>query len=106
LNYPDNLKEEIIKDSATKFFVGYSVCLESDDRLWLHLSISKKEVNKNRTILTYKEAKEICKFFYGDKWHIQYFPPANEYVNLSEVLHFWHCLESNPLPDFRKFGGI
>lgn len=92
--------------SAPKFLVGYSVCLESDDKLWLHLSISKKEANKTRCIPTYKEAQEICKLFYSDKWHIQYFPPTDEYVNLAEVLHFWHCLESNPLPDFRKFGGI
>ncbi|ALF55723.1 hypothetical protein ACX27_27325 [Nostoc piscinale CENA21] len=92
--------------SAPRFLVGYTLCLENDDKLWLHISISKKQQGKKRTIPDYYEAQKICRLFFGNLPYIQYFPPQEEYVNIAEVLHFWHCLDGNPLPDFRKFGRI
>lgn len=80
-----------------------SISLESDDLLWWHLSISRDDLK----MPTYSDLEMVRKMFLGDRWSIQYFPPADQYVNDHHAcLHLWHCLESNPLPDFRKFGTI
>ncbi|MBO3463825.1 hypothetical protein G7B40_001335 [Aetokthonos hydrillicola Thurmond2011] len=89
---------------SPKFTVLYSIALESDDKLWLHLSISKQTISKKMVIPEYWECAKIRSLVFGDKWSIQYFPVAEEYVNMADVLHFWHCLEGNPMPDFRKLG--
>lgn len=89
------------------FNIGYSIALEEDDKLWLHLSISKSyKASDQKQISSYGECAAIRNLVFGDKWSIQYFPKKEEYVNLEEVLHFWHCLEANPMPDFRKGCGM
>jgi len=80
-----------------------SVALESDDLLWWHVSVSRVDGK----MPTYQDVAFVREHVLGNRWCLHYFPPTDQYVNDHQTtLHLWHCLESNPLPDFRKFGTI
>jgi hypothetical protein len=48
------------------------------------------------------EVKEL--FIGGDRQAIQVMPPRSNHVNIHEVLHLWHCLDGDGLPDFTGGG--
>jgi hypothetical protein len=70
---------------------------EQDGRRWLHLSCSHQ-----RRTPTWVELREVKDIFFGpDRYAYQVLPPASHYVNINaRVLHLWHCLDEDPLPDF------
>ena len=82
-----------------------SVCIESDGKLWRHISATRRD---GKALPGYDDMVWLKEKFIGSTgWAIQYFPPANEHISDHQsCLHLWHCLEGNPLPDFRKFGTI
>jgi hypothetical protein len=80
-----------------------SVCVEDDSFLWYHVSFS----NISNTIPSYEDLEFVKKYWIGEhRWCVQVFPEKDKHVNTANALHLWHCLEHNPLPDFRKFGMI
>ena len=90
-------------NSDRVLFVIASVCLEDDNLLWYHASISRK----NGLIPGYTDLEFLKKYWIGDNnWCIQVFPEKSKHVSLIDALHLWHCLDKNVIPDFRKFGMI
>jgi hypothetical protein len=80
-----------------------SESVESDDRIWLHVSVSRP----NR-LPTWADLRRVKDAFIGkDRKAIQVLPAQSEYVNIHPyVLHLFACLEGDPLPDFRRGTGI
>jgi hypothetical protein len=72
---------------------------ESDQRAWLHLSVSHRD-----RIPTWGEFRTTKELFLGDREAIQVLPPKAKYVNLHpNVLHAFALLDINEkigLPDF------
>jgi hypothetical protein len=69
---------------------------ELDNRTWVHVSCSVSD-----RLATWEELAEVKRAFIGDdKTAIQVLPPQSKYVNIDEVLHLFHCLDGDPLPDF------
>ncbi|MCP4599214.1 MAG: hypothetical protein GY847_01530 [Proteobacteria bacterium] len=77
--------------------------IEADGYRWRHVSLSRKG-----RIPKYEDVKRIKSIFIGDdKKAIQVFPQKDEHVNLHRyVLHLWHCMDNDPIPDFRERGLI
>ncbi len=86
---------------ALRAFVSAS--LEADGKRWLHVSTSRKDRMPNWT-----EFRAVKDLFIGlDKLAVQVFPPQSQYVNFHpNALHLWHCLDGDPVPDFRTDGLI
>ena len=80
-----------------QLMVILSARVEQDGRRWLHLSCSHQ-----RRVPTWTELREIKDVFFGpDRYAYQVLPPGSHYVNINpRVLHLWHCLDEDPLPDF------
>lgn len=76
---------------------------ERDNRLWLHASLSRQS-----RVPSYQDMCDVKELFIGRKKKaIQVFPSEDEHVNIHpNVLHLWHCLTEDVLPDFRKNGAI
>ena len=78
-----------------------SVSTELDGKAWLHLSVSRRKREPSWADLV--EARNIL---LGDVMTYQVIPPSSEHVNIhSHVLHLWHCLEGDVLPDFTRGSG-
>lgn len=75
---------------------------EQDGRRWLHLSVSHRG-----RLPTWKELVEVKELFLGEeKYAYQIIPPRSMYVNINpNVLHLFHCVDENPLPDFTNGSG-
>ncbi len=78
--------------------------VEKDGKRWIHVSMSYPQKLPGWNV--YRMVKD--RFIGRDKKAIQVLPPDSEYVNLHpNVLHMWHCLDGDGLPDFRtESGGI
>lgn len=74
-----------------------SVCMEADEKLWLHVSLAHTKRMPN-----YDEIKMVKELFIGrNKYAAMVFPPEEHFVNVHRTcLHLWHCLEGWPLPEF------
>lgn len=74
-----------------------SVAQELDGKFWLHISFSRKD-----KIPGWFDMKRVKNAFIGQyATAIQVFPPEAQYVNIREtVLHLWHCMDGNTIPDF------
>lgn len=70
---------------------------------WVHVSCSTPNA-----LPTWEELKLVKNTFIGeDKLAIQVLPPKAKYVNKHDyVLHLWHRLDSDPIPDFTVMGHI
>ena len=79
-----------------------SCAQQSDLRLWLHVSVSRKDT----CIPTWEQMSVLKQLFIGDdRQAIQVMPPASKHVNIhSACLHLWHCLDGDGLPDFTAGG--
>lgn len=90
--------------NSKQLTVAATYALESDGRLWYHVSAA---VVGMKELPDYDDMKWVKRIFIGDdRWAAQYAPPKEQWVNVSETLHWWHCLEENPFPDFRKLEGV
>lgn len=75
------------------------VCVKSDGKRWLHVSVSKP----NGKMPTYEDLQEVRRLFIGEEREsYMVFPPAERYVNFHNVLHLWACLDqpAGVLPQF------
>jgi len=74
-----------------KLRVIVSVEQHSDGR-WLHVSISRAD-----RLPSWDELKRVKADFMGDRWAVQFLPPASHYVNEHpNCLHLWHNLDETP----------
>jgi hypothetical protein len=80
-----------------------SFTIEADCKLWYHVSFSRQDC-----IPTYADTRFVKRYIIGsDRAAYQVFPKASEHVSDHDrCLHLWHCLEGDPLPDFRKYESI
>lgn len=104
---PDWVLIEVVEDGArwrhrTGMVVLASASQELDGRRWLHVSCSRP-----RRLPNWSEFKEVKDIFIGrHKKAIQILPTQKEYVNIHpNVLHLFHCLDEDPLPDFTRGSG-
>lgn len=83
--------------------VIFSAQRERDDRRWVHVSVSRPS-----RLPSWDDLREVKDTFIGrDRRALQILPPRAEYVNFHKnVLHLWHCLDGDGLPDFRHDGMI
>lgn len=76
-----------------------SESIELDNRLWVHVSCSKR--NKVPSWVNLKRVKDAL--LGGDKVAYQVFPKEENYVNIDpNVLHFFHCPSETVLPEFSR----
>jgi hypothetical protein len=75
-----------------------------DDQDWLHASIYLGD----QTTPTHEDMTMLHRAVFGRRRHAwQCFVPADQHVNLKEVLHLYGRVDGrNVLPDFRIFGQI
>lgn len=80
-----------------------STAREKDGRVWLHVSVSRRD-----RVPSYDDLVRVKELFVGkERKAIQVFAPASEHVNVAEnCLHLWCCIDGDGLPDFRKDGEI
>lgn len=73
----------------------------ADARRWLHVSVSLR----GGQLPSWPQMSEVKELFIGgDRQAIQVMPPRSNHVNIHEVLHLWHCLDGDGLPDFTGGG--
>ena len=95
---------------GNRWHVIFTVSLELDNRVWVHLSLSK--------IMTLRGGREIVQlpdwvsitevrddFLGPESKAIMVVAPMSEHINLEEVHHIWHCPEGDGLPDFTRGSG-
>lgn len=76
--------------------------VEKDGKRWIHVSMSYPTKLPGWGV--YRMVKD--RFIGRDKKAIQVLPADSEYVNVHpNVLHMWHCLDGDGLPDFRTDSG-
>lgn len=80
-----------------------SASLEEDGQWWLHVSASRQ--SRMPTWNDLRRAKDI--FVGPNVAAIQVLPKQEDWVNINPfVLHLWHCLDKDPLPDFTHGSGV
>lgn len=76
--------------------------VELDGRRWLHLSVSHRA-----RLLRWHELVEVKEIFLGiacDAYQV--IPRRSRYIDIHpHVLHLFHCLDGDPLPDFTNGAG-
>lgn len=83
---------------------GLSVILsghvEADGKRWLHLSCARQD-----RLPSWSEYRDVKVLFLGDDTYAYAVcPPMKYYVNLNPFcLHWFHCLDGDPLPEFSGF---
>lgn len=80
-----------------------SQSVEADGRMWFHVSMSRPT-----RLPTWQDVRRVKDAFIGkDQKAVQVFPPQSEYVNIHpHVLHLFHCMDGDVLPDFRRGTGL
>lgn len=86
-----------------RIVVIVSAAREADGRRWIHVSVSHRD-----RLPTWEELREVKDWIIGRAaLAVQVLPRAEEYVNLHpNCLHVWHCLDGDPVPDFRRDGEV
>ena len=68
---------------------------ELDNRRWIHLSCSRKDLCLVKKLFLGKDTRAL-----------QLFVPEAEHFNFHRYcLHLWHCIDDDGLPDFRDSHG-
>lgn len=83
--------------------VIWSIAAENDDRLWMHVSVSRPT-----RIPSYSDMTRVKDLFIGpDRVAYTVLAPASQHVNIHpNCLHLWAPLEGDPpLPDFSRGTG-
>jgi hypothetical protein len=77
--------------------------VEADGKRWLHVSCSRPNRLPN-----WRDLRDVKELFVGpSRLAVQVFPPKEQHVNIHPyVHHLWHCLDGDPVPDFRYKGQI
>ncbi len=93
----DGTLYDAIDGPDTGLRVIASACLEEDGKWWLHVSASRQA-----RIPDWEDLRRVKDIFIGrNVAAIQVLPKQTSYVNINPfVLHLWHCLDEDPLPDF------
>lgn len=78
-----------------------SAAVELDGKRWLHVSCSRRS-----RLPSWDDVVAVKNLFVGtDKLAVQVLPPMSRYINIHpNVLHLWHCLDGDPIPDFARGG--
>ena len=101
---PHYWEVDIRLDDGTRYIASVlglaaivSVAREPDGKRWVHLSVSHRH-----RLPKWRELRETKDLFLGrNVYAYQVLPPEDKYVNLHpRVLHLWHCLDGDPLPEF------
>jgi hypothetical protein len=82
--------------------------LHDDGKLWLHVSTSLhgRTSGKNAAVPAWKDVRVIKDAFIGpDRKAFLVLPADGEYFSMYEVLHLFHCLDGDPVPDLRHATG-
>lgn len=96
----DGLMWQRLTGEAIKVIESSKV--ESDGRLWLHVSVSKPK----KKMPTYDDLQAARKLFIGEHRECyQIFPTSERYININPVLHLWCCL-SLPEGVLPRFEGM
>lgn len=76
---------------------------QQSDGDWIHVSFSRRE-----RIPSWQDVRHVKDHFIGrSRKAVIVLPPEDEYVNDHPYcLHLWSRVDGDPLPDFRKRGGI
>lgn len=80
--------------------VIWSMAVEKDDRLWMHVSVSRPT-----RLPSYSDMTRVKGLFIGlERVAYTVLAPANDHVNIhSNCLHLWAPMEGEPpLPDFSR----
>jgi hypothetical protein len=74
-----------------------------DGQVWRHLSVAGAD-----RLPTYDELAKIKNWLLGpESKAIQVFAPASQHINVCQhALHLWSPVGFDPLPDFRREGGL
>lgn len=74
-----------------------------DGQVWRHLSVATTS-----GIPSYTMMAGIKRWLLGDEGKaIMVFPPRSEHINIHQhCLHLWEPVGHDPLPDFRREGGL
>lgn len=88
--------------SSNRLLVMCSARVEADGKRWMHVSCSHQDRVPN-----WHEMARVKEAFIGpDRKAIQVLPARAEHVDLHPTcLHWWACLDGDPLPDFRLENG-
>jgi hypothetical protein len=91
-----------VNDQRKRSFIA-SVGVEDDGKIWLHGSLA----TQTGELPTWQEFVEAKEYFAGaESYAVQVIPPRASYVNIHPTaLHFFICLDKNPLPDFTSGTG-
>jgi hypothetical protein len=83
--------------------VQVGLAQESDERCWLHVSVSTL-----KRMPTYEELKLVRRLFIADRlMAFELHPPKAQHVNFHPFCrHFYACLDDPGLPDFTRGLGI
>lgn len=82
--------------------VIWSMAVENDDRLWMHVSVSR-----STRLPSYSDMTRVKELFVGiDRVAYTVLAPANKHVNIHpNCLHLWAVIDGDdPLPDFTRGG--
>jgi hypothetical protein len=78
-----------------------SLAVELDEKLWLHVSMSRA-----RQLPSWEDIRRVKLLFIGrERTAYQVLPPESRYVNIHPFcLHLWTCLDGDVTPDFTRGG--
>lgn len=90
------------QNKSLGLWVVSTVLKYDDGKTWQHVSVSRM-----RRIPSYEDVALAKRIFIGaEKKAIQVFPPQAQHVNIHPyVLHLWHCVDGDTLPDFTHGSG-
>lgn len=99
---------DVAEDGARWLGPNHQTVIMSGDRYgdgkrWLHLSTAFPS-----RLPRWREVVEVRDVFLGrERKAIQVLAPASEHVNINRfVLHLWHCVDGDVLPDFTNGRGM
>jgi hypothetical protein len=85
----------------TRMTIYASGAVKSDGRRWLHLSMSYAD-----RLPSYSEMTATMRAIMGNDAvaiHFLALESQSEWINVHEFcLHWWHCVDGSPLPDFSR----
>ncbi len=106
-NSPDGAYWTFVPKFGKRFKVLASAAIEGDNKMWLHLSLSKWNQGGDAYVTPdWADIKHIKQLFLPRREAYIVLPSMSNYVNLAEVYHLWTCLEEGRvLPDFTNGSG-
>lgn len=99
---PDRAYGRVYRKDGEGLLVLVSCAEQGDRKRWLHVSVSRRD----RKIPTWEQMSQVKRLVIGDeRTALQIMPPKAKWVNIHKaVLHLWHCLDGDGLPDMTAGG--